>query len=226
MTVLLNVLTWRIVTFNNSLRFLTGWKTTHPSGNFYFCAIQKNVVMKKVFTKRLMLLSFAGIALVACQNEDAISKPINSDASAADIAEIAKPAPQGDELDAAKKAREEMLAKQANSQSATLPKTAIAFDNMEHDFGVINEGDNVEHMFKFTNAGTEPLILENCKGSCGCTVPQCPKNPIPPGGSGEIKVVFNSKGKKNMQTKRVTIMANTEPMETVLTIKANVTPES
>jgi hypothetical protein len=57
-------------------------------------------------------------------------------------------------------------------------------------------------------------------------VPQCPKNPIPPGASGEIKVVFNSKGKKNMQTKRVTITANTEPMETVLTIKANVTPES
>lgn len=186
--------------------------------------------MKKVFTKSLLLTSFIGLALTACQSEDSISKPINSDAKAADVAQMANNGTEATDLDAARKAREEMLAKQAeekaNSQSATLPKTAIAFDNLEHDFGVINEGDNVEHVFKFTNAGTEPLILENCKGSCGCTVPQCPKNPIPPGGSGEIKVVFNSKGKKNMQTKRVTIMANTEPMETVLTIKANVTPES
>lgn len=186
--------------------------------------------MKKVFNKQLMLLAFVGIALSACQNEESISKPINSDAKAADVADVASPEPVSDDLAAARKAREEMLAKQAeeraNSQSATLPKTAIAFANLEHDFGVINEGDNVEHIFKFTNAGTEPLILENCKGSCGCTVPQCPKNPIPPGGSGEIKVVFNSKGKKNNQTKRVTILANTEPMETVLTIKANVTPES
>lgn len=186
--------------------------------------------MKKVFIKRLFLLSFAAIALAACQNEDSISKPINGDASAANITEAVKAGAEGTDLDAARQAREEILAKeaaaQANSQSATLPKTAIAFDNAEHDFGVINEGDNVEHVFKFTNAGTEPLILENCKGSCGCTVPQCPKNPIPPGGSGEIKVVFNSKGKKNMQTKRVTITSNTEPMESVLTIKANVTPES
>ncbi|MGF1564951.1 MAG: DUF1573 domain-containing protein [Flavobacteriales bacterium] len=186
--------------------------------------------MKKVFTKQLFLLSFAAIALAACQNEDSISKPINSDASAADITESVKAGAEGSDLDEARKAREEILTKEAeakaNSQSATLPKTAIAFDKAEHDFGVINEGDDVEHIFKFTNTGTEPLILENCKGSCGCTVPQCPKNPIPPGASGDIKVVFNSKGKKNMQTKRVTITANTEPMETVLTIKANVTPES
>lgn len=107
----------------------------------------------------------------------------------------------------------------------TGPTTTMLFDEYEHDFGVMNEGDKVEHIFTFTNTGDNPLILGDCKGSCGCTVPTCPKDPIQPGGTGEIKVVFNSRGKKNKQTKRVTITANTAPEpQTVLTITANVTP--
>ena len=111
------------------------------------------------------------------------------------------------------------------TSSELLDKTSITFDAMEHDFGVIDEGDKVEHIFNFTNTGSEPLILEKCKGSCGCTVPECPKEPILPGDTGEIKDVFNSKGKKNKQTKKVTITANTEPIQTILTIKAQETPE-
>ena len=76
------------------------------------------------------------------------------------------------------------------------------------------------HMFEFTNSGDEPLIIDNCKGSCGCTVPKCPKEPIQPGEKGQIEVKFNSKGKKNQQTKKVTINANTDPAQTFLTIKA------
>lgn len=110
------------------------------------------------------------------------------------------------------------------SSSSSLPASSISFEEYEWDFGTINEGDKVEHIFKFTNTGKEPLILENCKGSCGCTVPQCPKEPIPPGGKGEIKVAFNSQGKTNAQTKKVTVTANTVPTQTVLTIKAQVTP--
>jgi hypothetical protein len=112
----------------------------------------------------------------------------------------------------------------AQSSSENLPKTSMAFDDYEWDFGVMDEGDKKEHIFKFTNTGSNPLILETCKGSCGCTVPTCPKEPIPPGGVGEIKVAFNSKGKKNSQTKTVSITANTEPLQTKLTIKAQVTP--
>lgn len=105
------------------------------------------------------------------------------------------------------------------------PTTTMLFNEYEWDFGVMDEGDKVEHIFKFTNTGDEPLILGNCKGSCGCTVPTCPKDPIQPGAEGEIKVVFNSRGKKNKQTKRVTITANTAPEPTTtLTISANVTP--
>lgn len=111
------------------------------------------------------------------------------------------------------------------STSASLPKTAIAFEKYDWDFGTINEGDQVEHTFTFTNEGSEPLILEKCKGSCGCTVPTCPQDPIPPGGTGEILVKFNSSNKKNTVSKVVNITANTEPLITKLTISANVTPK-
>ena len=104
------------------------------------------------------------------------------------------------------------------------PTTSMVFDTYEHDFGTLDEGDAVTHIFSFTNTGSEPLILDKCKGSCGCTVPQCPKEPIPPGASGEIEVKFNSKGKKNNQTKTVTINANTDPGQTILKIKAFVNP--
>ena len=112
----------------------------------------------------------------------------------------------------------------ANEADPNVPKTTMEFDNMTHDFGTIDEGDNVEHVFKFKNSGDEPLIINSAKGSCGCTVPEWPKEPVAPGGEGEIKVVFNSKGKKNKQTKTVTINANTDPNPTRLTIKADVTP--
>jgi len=104
------------------------------------------------------------------------------------------------------------------------PTTTMEFAEYDHDFGTLEEGDVVTHVFTFTNAGDEPLLLGNCKGSCGCTVPQCPKEPIAPGETGEIEVKFNSKGKKNNQTKRVTIDANTDPAQTILTIRAFVNP--
>lgn len=104
------------------------------------------------------------------------------------------------------------------------PTTTMTFTEYEHDFGTMNEGDVATHIFNFTNTGTEPLLLSKCKGSCGCTVPKCPTEPIAPGGTGSIEVKFNSKGKKNAQTKRVTIDANTDPAQTILTITANVTP--
>lgn len=102
--------------------------------------------------------------------------------------------------------------------------TSISFNEYTHDFGTINEGDVVVHTFEFVNSGTVPLILDKCKGSCGCTVPECPKDPILPGKSGKIEVKFNSKGKKNKQTKKVTVTANTDPSQTILTINAQVTP--
>ena len=112
----------------------------------------------------------------------------------------------------------------AQAEKPAGPTTTMVFDSYEHDFGTMDEGDAVTHVFSFTNTGSEPLILDKCKGSCGCTVTQCPKEPIAPGASGEIEVKFNSKGKKNNQTKTVTINANTDPGQTILKIKAFVNP--
>ncbi len=104
----------------------------------------------------------------------------------------------------------------------TGPTTTIKFEEQEYNFGTIKSGEKAEHEYTFTNTGSEPLVISNAKGSCGCTVPQWPKEPIPPGGNGKIKVVFNSKGKSGPQTKTVTITANTDPPNTIIYIKGQV----
>jgi len=102
---------------------------------------------------------------------------------------------------------------------------AINFTKKEHDFGTINEGDVVETTFSFTNTGKSELIITNAVGSCGCTVPEWPKQPIGVGGAGEIKVKFNSSGKPNNQRKTITLTANTAKGKEVVVIKAQVTPK-
>ena len=104
------------------------------------------------------------------------------------------------------------------------PSATFAFGEMHHDFGNISEGEVVKHVFNFTNTGEAPLIIERAAGSCGCTVPSYPKEPIPPGSTGQIQVEFNSKGRTGVQNKTVTITANTEPKVTKLTIRSNVSP--
>ncbi len=101
----------------------------------------------------------------------------------------------------------------------------MTFNKTNHDFGVINEGDIVEHKFTFTNTGNAPLVITNAKGSCGCTVSKWSKKPIAPGAIGEMLVTFNSNGKPNVQNKQVTITANTLTGKETLKIKAMVTPK-
>lgn len=102
----------------------------------------------------------------------------------------------------------------------------VTFSRTEHDFGVINEGDVVETTFSFQNTGKSDLIITNAVGSCGCTVPEWPKEPIAVGGTGVIKVKFNSSGKPNKQSKNVTLTTNTAKGSEVVVIKAQVTPKS
>ncbi len=100
------------------------------------------------------------------------------------------------------------------------------FENDVIDFGEISQGEKVERTFTFTNIGEGDLIISNASGSCGCTVPDWPRNPIAPGESGEIKVVFDSNGKQGRQHKTVTLVANTTPNTTVIAIKGDVlTPD-
>lgn len=113
-------------------------------------------------------------------------------------------------------------AKPAEPAAPAGPTTTVSFDKLEFDYGIVDQGEKVRHTYKFTNTGSEPLIISNAKGSCGCTVPSWPKEPIPPGATGNIDVEFDSKGKKGKQSKRVTITANTDPAQTFLTIKGEV----
>lgn len=100
---------------------------------------------------------------------------------------------------------------QAFSQAAAKQEEGpvITWDKKTHDFGDIYQGDKVEHTFYFTNTGTEPLIITNVQVSCGCTTPKgWPRDPIAPGGKGELSISFNSAGKMGKQNKPVTIISN------------------
>jgi len=98
----------------------------------------------------------------------------------------------------------------------------IVFEEEFHDFGEINEGLVAEHVFSFKNEGEGPLIISNAQGSCGCTVPVWPRQPIAPGATGEIKVSFNSTGRAGKQDKRVTLTTNAVPQTKVLNITSTV----
>lgn len=102
----------------------------------------------------------------------------------------------------------------------------VKLDKEVHDFGTINEGDKVETEFMVTNGGEVDLIISDAKGSCGCTVPEPPKEPIKPGASAPIKVTFDSNGKPGEQKKTVTLTTNTEKGYETFEIKANVTPKA
>lgn len=104
------------------------------------------------------------------------------------------------------------------------PKTTIEFESSSHDFGVISEGEIVQHVFKFTNTGSNPLFIKDVIASCGCTVPSFPKNPIAPGKTGEITVEFNSKGRPGTANKNVLVVSNAQEERISLNFKAEVKP--
>lgn len=125
---------------------------------------------------------------------------------------------------ASKKVDQEKAAQTESKTSTTT--AAMSFDKSTHDFGTIKEGETVQTTFTFTNIGQTDLIIVDARGSCGCTVPNYPKNtPIAPGATGEIIVSFDSSNKPNMQQKTVTISANTSSGRETLRIKAMVTPD-
>ncbi|WP_340063968.1 DUF1573 domain-containing protein [Ascidiimonas aurantiaca] len=127
---------------------------------------------------------------------------------------------------AASKIKSENMEVAAQRDEAAKKLPVMTFDKSEHDFGTIAQGTAVETKFVFTNTGDAPLIITNAQSSCGCTVPNYPKDtPIAPGESGELLVKFNGSG-ANQVTKNVTVTANTEKGSEVLVIKAFVTPKT
>lgn len=114
----------------------------------------------------------------------------------------------------------EMAASRDASSSAM---ATMEFEETEFDFGKISRGTNVEHVFKFKNNGDAPLVIVNATSTCGCTVPEPPKEPIAPGEEGELLVKYNGSG-LNEVTKVVTVTANTQNGSEQVKIKAFVEP--
>jgi len=157
-------------------------------------------------------LTLAAMSWTACGND------ASADA-AAEAVETGTAIPSGEAVPATTAAGDGQM---VQPEVPAGPTTKMTFKYLEYDFGSVKDGEVVRHDYEFTNTGTEPLIIADAKASCGCTVPQWPKEPIQPGGSGKIRVEFDSKGKPGPQSKRVTITANTDPSPVFLTIKGNV----
>ena len=100
----------------------------------------------------------------------------------------------------------------------------MTFEEEEYTFGEVIMGEKVKHIFEFTNTGKSNLIIHSVKATCGCTVPKnWPKKPIAPGETGKIEVVYDSAiGGGGKKSKRVSIVANTNPPQTYLYLKGNV----
>ena len=110
----------------------------------------------------------------------------------------------------------------AKSIAAKKPLTAITFDDMEKDFGTVMAGEKVSEIFTFKNTGDEPLVLSSAKGSCSCTVSAFPKEPILPGETSFLEVSYDTQNKRGLRKQKVTILANTYPIETVVYLKGQV----
>jgi hypothetical protein len=98
---------------------------------------------------------------------------------------------------------------------------SIVFEKTAHDYGTITQGSDGNCEFKFTNKGKAPLVLKNVQTSCGCTVPEWPKEPIPSGNTGVIKVKYDT-NRLGTFTKTITVMSNATNSAVTITIKGNI----
>lgn len=153
------------------------------------------------------LILLAAVALFSCSKKQAESANVEAQANA----------------DTAVAQQSNQLSIESSGVEEALPQTTIKWDRATHDFGTIQEGEKVRTTFTITNTGDNPLIINNAKGSCGCTVPKVDKNvPIAPGATTEIEVEFNSKGRPGKNSKNVDLFGNFSPSPSRATITASV----
>jgi hypothetical protein len=99
----------------------------------------------------------------------------------------------------------------------------ITFEDLGFDFGVISQGEKITHTYRFKNTGKSDLVIVRVEGSCGCTIMKgWPKHPVKPGEKGKIDVIFDSVGKRGVQNKTISVVANTVPSTTVLKLDGKV----
>jgi len=96
------------------------------------------------------------------------------------------------------------------------------FEHTDFDFGLIYEGEKVVHKYKFTNTGGSALVIADISSTCGCTIPTYSKEPVAPGEEGYIEVSFDSSGRRGLQHKAITILANTQPNRIELKFTAEI----
>lgn len=102
-------------------------------------------------------------------------------------------------------------------------KTKISVDKANHDFGLIKEEEGeVEHVFLVKNAGKTPLVIDRITTSCGCTLPEWSKDPVPPGGTKEIKIWYDPEGRPGSFHKTISVYSNADTRRFVMTIKGEV----
>ncbi|WP_442590620.1 DUF1573 domain-containing protein [Pedobacter sp. AW31-3R] len=138
--------------------------------------------------RRIFLLGLLAVSFAACNRTKTATETEQAAQSNAQVADGATPV------------------------SVASPDAAVlSFESGMYNFGKVLQGEKVTHEFKFKNTGKSPLIVTNATATCGCTVPEIPKEPVKPGATGVIKVVFNSAGKMGMQDKIVTVTSNGNP---------------
>lgn len=89
--------------------------------------------------------------------------------------------------------------------------TTVQMIDSVYNFGKVTDGENVVFSYRFRNTGNKPLIISSASASCGCTVPEKPEEPIKPGETGFLKVVFSSKGRVGPVHKEVSVVSNAYP---------------
>ncbi len=110
-------------------------------------------------------------------------------------------------------------------QATMVDGPSITFEETSFDFGDIYQGDKVEHVFKFENTGSQPLIITNVQTTCGCTASEWPREPVLPGESANLKVSFNSASKYGRQNKIISIISNAVSPLNQVKITTNVLPK-
>ena len=104
--------------------------------------------------------------------------------------------------------------------------TTVQMIDSAYNFGKVSDGEKIEYSYRFRNTGKNPLIVSSAVASCGCTVPEKPEEPIKPGETGFLKVVFNSKGRVGEVHKEITVTSNAYPQFPVLELTGQVVAET
>lgn len=172
--------------------------------------------------KKILFVLVCGIAIVSCTEADNKSDNNSSNAASTTSAVTANQSAQSTDA--------------SHSHTANVPTPPVDrekltkiewLDGIKKDFGKMKEGEKLNVVFRFKNAGDKPLIISDVSAGCGCTATDKPTKPFAPGEKGEIKAIFNSEHQgTGAKSKTVNVFANTDPQMTSLTFSVEVKPKS